>query len=101
MEGNQQGTDYIAFWNVRNSNYYQRNICWEGKETRTRPTQTVSGKHNMLVFDIEFKLIWIVKFIEGESQMALDRAKIEIKRILTEATLASMESDGGNRYSVL
>ncbi|KAK5672541.1 pre-mRNA processing RNA-helicase [Batrachochytrium dendrobatidis] len=40
-------------------------------------------------------------FIEGESQMALDRAKIEIKRILTEATLASMESDGGNRYSVL
>ncbi|KAH6576916.1 hypothetical protein BASA60_004318 [Batrachochytrium salamandrivorans] len=40
-------------------------------------------------------------FIEGESQMALDRAKVEIKRILTEATLASMEGDSGTRYSVL
>ncbi|KAH6583898.1 hypothetical protein BASA61_007808 [Batrachochytrium salamandrivorans] len=38
-------------------------------------------------------------FIEGESQMALDRAKVEIKRILTEATLASMEGDSGTRYS--
>ncbi|KAJ3127505.1 pre-mRNA processing RNA-helicase [Nowakowskiella sp. JEL0407] len=33
--------------------------------------------------------------IEGDSQISIDKAKNEIKRILTEATVASMESDMG------
>ena len=41
-------------------------------------------------------------FIEADSQYAIDLAKTEIKRILTEATLSSMESEAsGTRYLVL
>ncbi|KAJ3170888.1 pre-mRNA processing RNA-helicase [Geranomyces variabilis] len=42
-------------------------------------------------------------FIEGDTQLVIDKAKVEIKRIITEATIAAMESEaqGGARYSVL
>ncbi|KAJ3290332.1 pre-mRNA processing RNA-helicase [Borealophlyctis nickersoniae] len=41
-------------------------------------------------------------FIEGDSQLVIDKAKVEIKRIITEATIASMESEAaGGRYQVL
>lgn len=47
-------------------------------------------------------------FIEGDSEMVIDKAKNEVKRILMEATVAQMEQDartGGGaatgRYSVV
>ncbi|KAJ3185683.1 pre-mRNA processing RNA-helicase [Gaertneriomyces sp. JEL0708] len=42
-------------------------------------------------------------FIEGDTQFVIDKAKAEIKRIITEATISSMESEaaGGGRYSVV
>jgi ATP-dependent RNA helicase DDX46/PRP5 len=46
-------------------------------------------------------------FIEGDSEMVLENAKREIKRILEEATVASLEAEartGGGapaRYSVV
>jgi ATP-dependent RNA helicase DDX46/PRP5 len=42
--------------------------------------------------------------VEAESQTAVDKAKTEIKRILTEATFASLEAEsrhGTGRYSVV
>jgi hypothetical protein len=42
------------------------------------------------------------QYIEGGSQLVIDKAKLEIRRIITEATIQSMESDAmGSRYSVL
>ncbi|KAJ3084183.1 pre-mRNA processing RNA-helicase, partial [Quaeritorhiza haematococci] len=41
-------------------------------------------------------------FVEGETQLVIDHAKSEIKRILIESTLASMESDAASgRYTVV
>lgn len=41
-------------------------------------------------------------FIEGDNQLVIDKAKAEIKRILTEATIATIESEGsGSRYHVV
>ncbi|KAI8817396.1 ATP-dependent RNA helicase Prp11 [Fimicolochytrium jonesii] len=42
-------------------------------------------------------------FIEGDTQLVIDKAKVEIRRIITEATISSMESEaaGGARYSVV
>ncbi|KAJ8663783.1 hypothetical protein O0I10_000057 [Lichtheimia ornata] len=44
-------------------------------------------------------------FIEGDSELVVEKAKTEIKRILVEATVAQMEAEartgGGGRYSVV
>jgi ATP-dependent RNA helicase DDX46/PRP5 len=46
-------------------------------------------------------------FIEGDSEMVVDKAKNEIKRILVEATAAQMEAEargvggGAGRYHVV
>jgi len=47
-------------------------------------------------------------FIEGETQLIVDKAKTEIKRILTEATLSCIEaesrgtgSEATGRYTVI
>ena len=40
--------------------------------------------------------------MEGDSQLVIDKAKVEIKRIITEATIHAMESESTQgRYKVV
>ncbi|KNC97730.1 uncharacterized protein SPPG_07192 [Spizellomyces punctatus DAOM BR117] len=86
-----------ARWRVTNKEQISQITELSGAAITTRGTYFPPGKQPGLG---ERKLYL---FIEGDTQIVIDKAKAEIKRIITEATISSMESEaaGGARYSVL
>ncbi|KAI9091557.1 ATP-dependent RNA helicase Prp11 [Phlyctochytrium arcticum] len=86
-----------ARWRVTNKEQISQITELSGAAITTRGTYFAPGKQPT---GNERKLYL---FIEGDSQLVIDKAKVEIKRIITEATIASMESEaaGGARYSVV
>ncbi|RUP51673.1 putative RNA helicase [Jimgerdemannia flammicorona] len=93
-----------ARWKVTNKEQISQITEISGAAITTRGTFFPPGKQPSAG---ERKLFL---FIEGESEMVVDKAKNEIRRILTETTLAAMEaeargggssSSGTGRYSVI
>ncbi|KAG2171742.1 hypothetical protein INT43_008122, partial [Umbelopsis isabellina] len=91
-----------ARWRVTNKEMITQIIEISGAAITTRGTYFLPGKQPG---PGERKLYL---FIEGDSEMVIDKAKAEVKRILMEATVAQMEQDarggGGSatgRYSVV
>ncbi|KAI8815161.1 P-loop containing nucleoside triphosphate hydrolase protein [Cladochytrium replicatum] len=86
-----------ARWKVTNKEQIVQITEISGAAITTRGTYIPPGK---VAGPGERKLYLV---IEGDSQMVIDMAKNEIKRILTEATVASMEMEaaGGGRFKVV
>ncbi|KAK9766040.1 pre-mRNA processing RNA-helicase [Basidiobolus ranarum] len=94
-----------ARWKVTNKEQISRISELSGAAITTRGSHFEPGK---TLGPGERKLYL---FIEGENEIVVDKAKNEIKRILTEATLAAIESEsrggfggsslGTGRYSVV
>ncbi|KAJ3012913.1 pre-mRNA processing RNA-helicase [Thoreauomyces humboldtii] len=86
-----------ARWRVTNREQISQITELSGAAITTRGTFFTPGKQPG---PNERKLYL---FIEGDTQLVIDKAKVEIKRIITEATIAAMESEaaGGARYSVV
>jgi ATP-dependent RNA helicase DDX46/PRP5 len=88
-----------ARWKVTNKDQINQICDISGAAITTRGLYYAAGKAPK---EGERKLYL---FIEGETQLAVDKAKMEIARILREATLASVEMELkagiGGRYSVV
>ncbi|KAI9144328.1 P-loop containing nucleoside triphosphate hydrolase protein [Paraphysoderma sedebokerense] len=87
-----------ARWKVTNKEQIVQICEITGAAITTRGTYYGPGK-NPAPGDRKLYL-----YVEGDSQLVVDKAKAEIKRILHEATLSSLEQDlksGVGRYSVV
>ncbi|KAJ3028680.1 pre-mRNA processing RNA-helicase [Rhizophlyctis rosea] len=85
-----------ARWKVTNKEQINQITEISGAAITTRGVFVAEGKP---IPPGEKKLFL---FVEGDSQLVIDRAKVEIKRILTDATVQAMESEAaGGRYKVI